>query len=156
MQLAKDSDVLKIIRKFKRLNAIDRVNKGHLCFLATLHGDIVHYKWVAFNEFYVFGMKCRISPNSAYVYDAYTASEYRGLGISSKMTTNIFDYLRQKGTKKAFACVVYNNFPSLRVMQKLGYRKMGEITIIRILSKLWIKKYQGETQEDYYKLREMF
>jgi len=150
-------------KKFKRkkkkiwLKAKERFEMGHICIVADMHGDFVHLKWVAFNEAYVSALerKLRISSNSAYMYDSYTVPEYRELGIARKATRKAFSYLYERGIRKVYACIHHNNFPSLRAAHKVGFREIGKITYTRIF-KLRLYRCEGETEENYNKLKEMF
>jgi len=160
VRLAQSEDILKLVKKFKKFRggkAEERLRVGHLCFLAGKNGDVVHYKWVSFNETYVDALErsIRIVADSAYVYDAYTVPEYRGMGISSKVSARIFDYLFQNGIKKIYYLISYNNFPSLRDAEKMGLRNMGEVTLTRLF-KLRIYRCKGKTHKDYITLKEMF
>jgi len=160
VRLAQSEDILKLVKKFKKFRggkAEERLRARHLCFIAQKNGDIVHYKWVSFNETYVDELerKIRTGSDSAYIYDAYTVPECRGLGISGKVSTRVFDYLFQKGIKKTYHLISHNNFPSLRYAEKTGLRNMGEVTLTRSF-KSRIYRCKGKTQKDYKKIKEMF
>jgi RimJ/RimL family protein N-acetyltransferase len=155
-RLAQSTDISKLTQKFgARIKEV--IRKGHLCFIAKVGGEIVHFKMVGFGEVYVSELKREIhlDSNSAYIYFVYTVQSYRCLGLDSKVTTKVFDYLSEKGIEKVYILVRHNNFPELRVVQKVGYRKVGEITFIQRLS---YKKltYEGVTEKDRDKIKEMF
>lgn len=159
VSLVKGDDFSKIVKTFKdfRKKAKERFKMGHVCFGAKLNGEFAHLKWVAFNQFYVneINRKIQISSDSAYIYDGYTVSKYRGLGISPKVMEKTLQHISKMGTKKVYAVVRHNNFPMLRVKQKEGFRKIGIITYTKIF-KLRLYKFKSETAEDYKKLTEMF
>jgi len=160
VKLAQSEDILKLIKKFKKFRerkAEERLKANHLCFIAEKNGDIVNYKWVSFNETYVSVLerKIRVTSDSAYLYDAYTVPECRGMGISSTVSARIFRYLFQNGIKKSYYVISQKNFPSLRDAEKIGSRNMGEVTLTRLF-KSRVYSCKGKTQEDYEKLKEMF
>lgn len=159
VRVVQRDDFPKIAEKLKKfeIRAQERFEMGHTCIVAEVHDDIVHFKWVAFKESYVGELerKIRISPDSAYVYSGYTVPEYRGLGISPKVMEKTLQHLSEMGIKKVYACVRHNNFPMLRVKQKETFRKIGTITYTRIF-KLRLYQHEGETEEDYNELKEMF
>jgi ribosomal protein S18 acetylase RimI-like enzyme len=158
VRLAYSSDVPKFDRskKFKE-KAIERFKAGHLCFIAEKNGKIVNYIWVCFHEAYIDELerKIRIGSDSAYRYDAYTYPEYRGMGIFPIVLVKAADSLFQNGIKEIYDLVSADNFSSLRSYQKIGSRKMGEITLMKLLS---LRRYncKGVTTKDRSKLMEMF
>ena len=68
VRLAQSGDIPKLARfkTFSAGEAEERLEAGHLCFIAEKM-DIVHYKWVSFNETYVNELerKIRVSSDSA-------------------------------------------------------------------------------------------
>ncbi|MGD0977598.1 MAG: GNAT family N-acetyltransferase [Candidatus Bathyarchaeia archaeon] len=159
VRLADNTDTPKFDRfqKFRGGKAGERLKAGHLCFIAEKNGKIINYTWVAFHEAYIdeIERKIIVSPCSAYGYDEYTDPEYRGMGVFPMVLGSTSDYLFQNGIKEIYELVSSNNFPSLRSHQKMGSRKMGEITLVRLFNS---RRYRckGETPEDLYKLKEMF
>lgn len=157
VRLAQSGDISKLAEKFGGRAIREGTKKGHLCFIADIDGEIAHYKWVAFDEAYVSELKrnIRFDSNSAYIYSVYTVPEYRGFGLDPTVTTKVFDYLYEKGIEKVYILVSHDNLPSLRVMQKVGYRKIGEIGFNQVLGS---RKYtcEGVTEKDCSKIKEMF
>ena len=78
-----------------------------------------------------------------------------GFGLDPKVTTKVFEYSYEKGIEKVYILVRHNNASSLRVIQKVGYRKMGEVRFILVLG---FRKYayEGVTEKDCNKIEEMF
>lgn len=143
--------------KFRGGKAEKRFKAGHLCFVAEKNGDIVNYVWVSFDATFVdeIGRKIRVGPQSAYRYDGYTVPEYRGLGILPVALTRVADYLFQNGIEEIYDVVASDNLPSLRSHEKIGSRKMGEITLIKLFgSSRYLCK--GSTVSDRFRLKEMF
>ena len=161
VKLVQSDDISKLPKRSENFDSEvkKRFEMGHICFGAHLHGKIVHYKWVAFSKsippYSDLERRMRISSDSAYIYDGYTVPEYRGLGISAKVMEKTLQYLQEIGIKKVYSYVRYDNFPMLRVKQKEKFRKIGTITYTQIF-RLRLHRCEGETEEDYKKLREMF
>jgi len=158
VRLIQNYDFHKIAKGFKKLEikAKERFEKGHMCIVADLRGELVHVMWIAFNEAYAGELerKLLISPGAAYMYDGYTVSEYRGLGIAPKVMAEAFVHLYRKGIRNVYACIRYNNFPSIRYVQKEGFRKIGAI-IFTAIFRFRVCRFKGETKEDYNKLKKM-
>jgi GNAT superfamily N-acetyltransferase len=160
VRIAQSSDISFLkhnFAKFKGEKADKRLNLGHLCFVAEKNGNIVHYTWVAFEEIHLkkLNRKLQMESDAAYIYDVYTLPEYRGRGISSTVYAKIFEYLLEKGFKRAYCLISSNNYPSLRVAEKTGLRNIGEITLIGFF-KLRKSIFKSKTFEDYMKLKKMF
>jgi hypothetical protein len=152
-------DILKLSR-FKNLRrgiVQERFKAGHLCFIAEKSEDIANYTWVCFKECWVSELERNIQMESgcAYRYDGYTVSKYRGMGILPVALTSIADYLFRNGIRAIYDCVASNNFSSIRSHSKIGSRKIGEVTLIRLIK---LKRYRckGETTADLMRLRRMF
>jgi len=143
--------------KFRRGKAEERFKAGRLCFVAEENGDIVNYVWVGLDATFVdeLGREIRIDPASAYRYDGYTVPEYRGLGILPVVLTRVADYLFKNGIEEIYDIVVSDNRPSLRAHEKIGSRKMGEITFIKLF-KSTRYRCRGSTARDGLRLKEMF
>jgi len=158
VKLVQRDEFPKIANNFKKFKVdVEAIfEDGRMCAIAEIDGDLVHWTFVAFNEAYVMEIerKIRVSSDSAYLYAGYTAPEYRGLGIASKAMVKILCYLHERGIKKAHALIHPNNFPSLRYTHKLGFKKIGTITFIKIC-KLKLYKCKDETKEDYNTLMKM-
>lgn len=160
VRLAQNDDILRLAIKFKKFRggkAEKRLKVGHLCFIAEKNGNIVNYTWVCFNETFIDELerKIRIGSDSAYRYDGYTVPKYRGMGILPTVLTKATDHLFQNGIKKIYDFVTSANLPSQRSLSKIGSRKMGEVTLIRLLrSRRYI--FKGQTTKDYAKLMNMF
>lgn len=159
VRLAQIGDIPKLAR-FKTFSvgeAEERLEAGHLCFVAEKNGNIVFYLWVCFNNLYLDELETemRIEPNSAYFYSNYTIPECRRMGVATAAMTKAVDYLFQNGIKKIYGLIYPDNIPSQRVVKKTRFRKMGEVTLIRLFNSRRYR-YKGETPEDYVKLKKMF
>jgi len=143
--------------KFKLgIDGDEKFGTNDMCATAEIHGELVHWSWVAFNEAYVgeIERKIRINSDSAYVYAVYTAQEYRGLGIASKAMEKICDYLYEMGVRKVYLYTRHDNFPMLRVAHKAEYQKIGTMRFIKVC-KLKLYRCKGETEKDQDTLTRM-
>lgn len=158
VRIIQRDDFLRILNKLKLdINIEENYRTADLCAIAEIDGDLVHIRGVKLNWAYVGAIErtIRLSSDSAYLYGAYTVPEYRGLGIAPKVTEKIFCHLNQRGIRKVYACIQSNNYPSLRYAHKVGYRKIGTVTFIKIW-KLKLCRFKGETKKDYDTLIRLF
>lgn len=136
--------------------AESRLAAGHLCFIAEKGSDIANYTWVCFDEAFVGELEriIRLGPNCAYRYDVYTVPKYRGKGILPVVLVNVADYLFQNGITVIYDAVTSDNYSSLRAYEKIGSRKMGEVTLFRLFG---CNRYkcEAETAEDSSRLKQM-
>jgi hypothetical protein len=156
VRLANSDDIwrLQSFRTFRQGKAEKRLTAGHLCFVAEKDRNIVGYSWIGFHEAYIdeLEIRIRLSPCSAYKYDAFIVPTCRGVGVYPLISVECDDYLFQNGIKEAYGIVDSDNFSMLRSFQKVGNRrKIGEVTYIRLFHH---RKYifKGSTLEDRTKL----
>lgn len=154
VRLAQSDDILRLV-KLKRFGK--GLRRDHLCFIAEKNGGIVFHSLVCFNDLYlnVLERKMRIGHDSAHIYSYYTVPEYRCMGIATAGTARALDYLFQNGIKRVYVLIFSYNLASQRVVEKTGFRKIGEITLIRLFM---LRRYRckGETPKDSFILKEMF
>lgn len=163
-KVAENEDIMRLatqFEKFRRGLAERRVKQGNLCFLAYVGEKIVHYRWIAFGETEMDATprsahlwKVRISSDSAYMFDAFTVPEYRGLGIGPYVFNEALDYLNKKQISKLFALIDKDNWPSIRAAEKMGYRLVGEI-ILRKIFKHQVIRYEAKTVEDQQTMKKI-
>ena len=128
-----------------------------LLAIAEIDGKPVHIRGVMLNKSNVESIEreIRLNADSACLYGAYTAPEYRGMGVAPKVSEEIFRYLYQLGFKKVYGYIRSDNLPSLRYACKVGYRKIGEVEFLNIFKLKWYR-FKGETKNDYDTLTKMF
>ncbi len=105
-----------------------------ICAIAEIDGVIIHLSFVALSDIYVPELlkRIRINSDSAYKHATYTVPEYRGFGIAPKVSEELFIDLNKRGIEKVYSLVMKSNLSSLRYWSKVGARKIGTITSIRI------------------------
>jgi RimJ/RimL family protein N-acetyltransferase len=143
--------------RFRKEEAERRFKAGHLCFVAEKNGHVINYVWVSFKPTHVDELEreIQVSPRSAYRYDGYTVPEYRGLGVLPVVLTRVADYIFKNGIEEIYDIVVSSNVSSLRAHEKIGSRKMGQITLVKLFKS---SRYacMGSTADDCFRLKKMF
>jgi len=130
---------------------------AHLFAIGSVDGYPAHRTFVAFKKAYVGAIEqeIRLDYDSAYLFRVYTDPHYRGLGIATKAISKILSHLCERGIKRVYALIRNDNFPSLRLFRKIGFRKIGAIKFIKI----FLFKYyriKAETKKDHITLRKLF
>ena len=139
VRLLSSKQIRKIERFHSKKGVLERVKEGQMCFVAfNKNNKVISYCWIAINSIYLREMQreAKIAKNVAYVYDAFTVKEYRGLRIFPGLYTEVFRYLKKQGYRRVYAMVIAGNTTSLRSFEK-GWERLGVITFLKIF---WLKK----------------
>jgi Acetyltransferase (GNAT) family len=126
----------------------EALSKGDQC-LAILDGDrLASYGWYStkptkVNE----GLEINFDERYVYMYKGFTHPSYRGQRLhATGMTTALNHYLDQ-GYRGIVSWVEANNASSLRSCYRMGYKDFGEIYVVKLLRKHFIRCSEG--CEDY-------
>lgn len=113
-----------------------RLDNGHLLFIAKKNDKIIGFFWVATNYIEVpYFHACIYLNNEETVdYNSYIVNEYRGKNINTGLKTFAFNVLKQKGYRKVFGYIHATNQSSLIANKKLGFRTIGRIKRIIIMT----------------------
>jgi hypothetical protein len=113
---------------------LNRLNKGHMCFVVRYPNSIVHTCWVGVGRASMEYLDCEIELGGdvAYVYGSFTNHVYRNMNLATLRGVHMERHLFNLGLRRALAVVVPENKAALRRVQKGGYRKFGLIGFIAI------------------------
>lgn len=125
-----------------------RVEAGHRCYLA-LDGDVVVGAcWVAERSVPLpyLGGAVRLAAGEACTYETWTDPAMRGRGIGARLRRRVAAGLRDAGLGRLLAMVYPENLPAVRMVEKLGYRRIGAVTVVRAGggSRLGMRTQPGE------------
>lgn len=104
-----------------------RLGRGQVCFLVRANGRIVHNVWVATGRVTIDYLDCdiQVADDTLYVFEAYTAPEFRGRSISSIRSRALEKYCAAHGFTRLLAAVLPENPPVYRSFAKAGYVMSG-------------------------------
>jgi RimJ/RimL family protein N-acetyltransferase len=110
-----------------------RLARGDRCFVAWHEGRIVSARWLAADRAWIeyLGRDLDLLPGETYLYETYTAPEYRGLSISAAAGTRLAHLLAAEGLRRIVGGIVPENGPALRTAAKTGYREAGRTGYVR-------------------------
>jgi ribosomal protein S18 acetylase RimI-like enzyme len=116
----KSSGEHKVNKQKYFMTMLNRLKSGHCCFLAEKNNSFLGYVWVAFQELSAVEMNRTLvlDDKSAIIYDLYTFSAYRGLGVAPKVTEKALTYLKNNSYEKAYAVVDTQNKSSMLANEK--------------------------------------
>lgn len=110
-----------------------RLARGDRCFVARHQGRIVSARWLAVGRAWIeyLGRDLDLLPRETYLYETYTAPEYRGLSISGAAGTRLAQLLAAEGQRRIVGGIVPENRSALRTAAKTGYREAGRTGYVR-------------------------
>jgi L-amino acid N-acyltransferase YncA len=100
-------------------------------FVAVGDGRLQHITWVYTSPHR--NRLLRLGEGEAEFKFSLTLPEFRGRGLQPRVYTAISEYLAKRGFRRVFACVHEMNKPSIRGMEKAGFRELGKMTFRKIL-----------------------
>jgi ribosomal protein S18 acetylase RimI-like enzyme len=106
-----------------------RLAAGHSCFVARSGNELLGSCWVARGQLSSTYLRTRIElgPDEACTYETYVAPAARGKNIGPAMRAEVADELRKRGVRRLLATVSPDNRSAIRLVEKLGYRRIGTI-----------------------------
>jgi ribosomal protein S18 acetylase RimI-like enzyme len=112
-----------------------RLERGEQFWIAQHAEKIVAYCWATREPVEIGELRCVISPRSdeIYLYDAFTFTEYRGQNLYPALLQHMLKQSRQEGMRRALIFVLSENTPSIRGVQKAGFREFQRVTYCNVL-----------------------
>jgi phenylacetate-CoA ligase len=112
-----------------RATALERMREGHRCFLARTEGRPIAAQWAAVKRLpgEWLGADLDLAEDEACSYDSYTAPNVRGLGVGPALRAAMARALRDGGRQRLLATILPENRPAVRLVEKLGYERIGTI-----------------------------
>jgi GNAT superfamily N-acetyltransferase len=106
-----------------------RLAAGHSCWLARTGDTVVATCWVASGELWseYLGRRVPLAPGEACTYETLTTPSARGLNIGPALRGWVARDLHDRGYRRLLATVLAENAPAIRLVEKLGYRRVGTI-----------------------------
>lgn len=111
-----------------------RLDAGHWCMIARLHGEVVHARWVCPEQFEspYLGFTFDLKPDIAYAHDVFTAVGARRLGIGAEAVRRYDAILREGGARTVLGAVWPGNVAALAMITTQGQRPIGSLGSLRL------------------------
>jgi RimJ/RimL family protein N-acetyltransferase len=100
-------------------------------FVAKNSQGIQHISWIYFAEHP--NRLLSLQTDEVEIKYCLTLPPFRGRGIYPEVIRHMISYLSMRDVKRIFMCVRRNNLPSIRGIEKAGFRRVGKFRLIRIL-----------------------
>jgi GNAT superfamily N-acetyltransferase len=117
-----------------------RWGRKDVCFIAEANGGPVSMTWVSFGEYrleeldYVF----EPGPKGIYLYDAYTAPEWRLKGIFVNLMEYLLKNVLNGSVERVYCAVQHGNDLSLRTHRRFGFEVARFVTRVNLLGWKWL------------------
>lgn len=108
---------------------LKRFEHGHSCFIAAYrNGSVAHTRWCATEAARIpeLGAEVLLGRKETYMYDSYTSSRMRNMGIDGAVSDFAARVLRDAGFERIYAYVRTDNPLGLKAV-KQWYRRVGKL-----------------------------
>ena len=111
------------------------LNYNHCWPSINTNGKIIGCIKVGYNTPYIsdFNRVIEMPDNMAFIYDSYILKEYRDKNLVTYLTAEVLKFLKEKGYTRAGVHVPSWNKASIRVCEKLGFKKIIFIKYFRVI-----------------------
>jgi ribosomal protein S18 acetylase RimI-like enzyme len=127
----------------------EKLAHNEIGYFAENNGKIIGSQWATINKT---DLPCnvrdftKLRPNEGVIHDAVVSEKFRGMRIGPFMVSRMNTFLfKEYGLQRITWDVNINNHASLRMLEKLGFRKDRKVLYVaafgKLLLKLKLKKY---------------
>lgn len=108
------------------------IQSGSIVYGVFVGEELAHFSCVSKKRRYVGEIErdLIIENSDFYIYNCFTEASFRGLGLYGETLNHIL-YMN-KGTRAIIACLEENK-PSLKVINKIGFRSLGGVHFLKII-----------------------
>lgn len=142
---ANEMDRLWEVRDFKESKQQQfqkRFDRSDECYISEVEGKAVHYSWVRTRDNMYIGdarRKINFTEDQFWIFDCRTHESARGLGIYPLTLTRILSLKKEEGKQEGFIDVANDNIPSIKGIEKTGFRLHKTLTTQRIFGNFYLK-----------------
>ena len=139
--LPSDVDQMLSVMYLRQTDIHKRFDHGDRCFAVIDAGEISSYMWVQsgvkhLSELY---WVLNLSPHQSWFYNAITLKHARGRGYYPNLYRHMAKVLRLAGFSELFIDVEERNRPSIRGLEKVGFKQVAKVQMKKLLSKFRYK-----------------
>ena len=98
------------------------LDKSHICVALKKSGKVAAYCWADPEEYSFRPEFSPLGPRDAYLYNAFTLEEFRGMGLAPYMRKHCYEVLRAQGYQRLFSITEYFNTSAISFKRKLDAR----------------------------------
>lgn len=136
----------------RRADVIRRIESGNRCFASWHEGRLVDVCWAATGcvEVPYLRRYMLLDPRDVYLYDSYTAPEYRGYSIATSRSGWSIEIFRREGCRRVVALVAYENYTAWTILTWSRMATTGTYHLLRLPLRgiLWSRATEGHRLPD--------
>lgn len=116
---------------------LSRLQVGKLCLGVKHQGVVVAFTWCSLTEGTIGSYRLfSLQEHEAYLFDAYTMEQFRGVGIAPYLRYRCYEELAKLGRPHCYSITAVWNAPAARFKRKLGAR-IVELGVLVSLLRRW-------------------
>lgn len=110
-----------------------RFQRGRHCYIGRSEGQPVTYGWITFDEDVIgeLGLRVRLLPGEAYIWDCATLPAYRGLYLYPALLAWMQRELQDTGFQRIWIGMDADNLPSQAGVARAGFAHVIDILQVR-------------------------
>ena len=124
--------------------------RGRHCYIAHVAGILAAYGWVSFDEQEIgeLGLRLRLMPGEAYIWDCATLPAYRGQRLYPALLGWMVRHLQSEGLRRLWIGADSDNVASQKGMARAGFQPIADIFLPddSTTSRPWIRDRPGVPQ----------
>ena len=111
---------------------LERFAAGKRCYGAWVDGQLAAYGWVTFDEEKIgeLGLRVRLSPGEAYIWDCATLPAYRGQRLYPALLAHISRALRAEGFRQILIGADTDNLASQQGFLLAGFQPVADMLLM--------------------------
>ena len=120
-------------------NAARLMANGRRCYAGRVEGALAAYGWLSFDHEDIGeqGLRLKLPPGDAYVWNCVTAPAYRRRGVYSGLLAHIAVEMRAEGLRRLWIGADASNLPSQKGMARAGFRPVLELYTLQLFGRRW-------------------
>lgn len=130
---------------------LQRFARGCRCYVGRVESILATYGWVTFDEEEIgeLGLRIRLGPGEAYIWDCGTVAAYRGQRLYPALLAHIVNELSTEGLRRVWIGADTDNLPSQNGMVLAGFQPVADIVLTRVLTirRLWVRGRPGMPEQ---------
>lgn len=125
-------------RIFSEKDLLHRLKEGQKCFGVKYREEIVAFTWCSLAPYAFEKQKAfRLRENEAYLFDAYTVEQFRGVGIAPAMRYRCYQELAKLGKEKCYSITAAFNTPAMHFKRKLNAQVLESGVYVELWGRWW-------------------
>jgi GNAT superfamily N-acetyltransferase len=129
------------------LEVRQRIASSRRCYGAVVENNLAAYGWVTFDEEHIgeMGLRIRLVPGEAYIWDCATALPYRRRGLYTALLAHIVAELRAEALCRVWIGADGDNVASQRGIARAGFRPAVDLLATRAVATrpFWVRGRPG-------------